>query len=333
MKFTFLAEIVNNLSFFSDNADDDTWVIAVDMQQALPTPKVTAGVAFYKRKMFVLNVGIHDLKTGRGYMYLWDEITARRGAIEICSCIYKFVTSIVPPTTKNLIIVSDNCPGQNKNYVMVLFYMFLNHSRRFEEITHIFLRPGHTYNAADRDFAVIENHIKGSTIYSIDDHISNIKAAKKNKPFVVTKMQQSDFLDFEHLKIYCTKRGTPQGIRFSDACWFRVNSKYKIGYELATDYFSLNYDGHRIRLAKGIGKKADENFSLKVNMSSRVKYSEPLPLKAAKLKDISYLVYNLVPKYYQDTYWKAILNVPSVEDINNMEDDDDIGGFGDIFDY
>ena len=40
-----------------------------------------------------------------------------------------------------------------------------------------------------------------------------------------------------------------------------------------------------------------------------------------------------MPKYYQDTYWKAILNVPSVEDINNMEDDDDIGGFGDIFDY
>ena len=53
--------MVNNFSIFSDNADDATWVIVVDMQQALPTPKISAGVAFYKRKMSVLNVRIPDL--------------------------------------------------------------------------------------------------------------------------------------------------------------------------------------------------------------------------------------------------------------------------------
>ena len=211
--------------------------------------------------------------------------------------------------------------------------MLLVQTRDYESITHIFLRPGHTYNDADRDFAVIENHIKGSTIYSLDDHIMNVRAAKKKKPFVVTKMQQEDFLDFEHLKTYCTKRGTPEGVRFSDACWFRVSKDYKVGYELATDYFSIEQGGHKVRLAKGIGKKADENFSLRVNMAARQKYREPLPLTRAKMEDLQYLVYQLVPKYFQDTYWNTILCGPSQEELNYDEDDDTLGGFGDIFDY
>ena len=109
----------------------ETMVICLDLQAVLPTPKITAGVSFYKRKLFTLNFGIHDYRTGRGYMFVWDEVTAKRGAIEICSCIYKFVTTIVPPTIKKLYIFSDNCPGQNKNNILVLFYMFLIHSHFF----------------------------------------------------------------------------------------------------------------------------------------------------------------------------------------------------------
>ena len=211
--------------------------------------------------------------------------------------------------------------------------MFLVHSRHFESITHVFLKPGHTYNDADRDFATIENHIKGSQIYSLDDQIRHIRAARKRKPFVVTKMAQEDFLDFEQLKIYCTKRATPEGIKFSNACWFRVTADYKIGYELATNYYSLDQEGFKVRLAKGVGRKADENFSLKINMASRQKYREPLPLTQAKIDDLRYLVHNLVPKDYQDKYWNYIISAPSLDCINNDDDDDEyiLGGFGDIY--
>ena len=307
-------------------------MIAVDLQQALPTPKLSAGVAFYKRKLSVFNLGIHDLVNNRGYMFVWDEVTARRGANEICSCLYKFVTTIVPPTIKKLVVVSDNCPGQNKNYIIVLFYMFLVHTRHFETITHLFLRPGHTYNDADRDFAAIENNMKGKSIFSIDDHIKNIEEARKKKPFAVTKMQQTDFLDFEHLKVYCTKRGTPEGVLFSNACWFRISNKYMIGYELATNYFSLDQEGHRVRVAKGIGKKADANFSLRINMSQRKKYTEPLPLTNAKIEDLRYLAENLIPRFYQENYWNIILEGPAADSLRNDDDeDDDIGSFGDIY--
>ncbi|CAL4062861.1 unnamed protein product, partial [Meganyctiphanes norvegica] len=59
-------------------AGSDTWVICMDLQQALTLPKLTSGIAFYKRKLWSLNFGIHDYKTNRGYMYVWNEVTANR---------------------------------------------------------------------------------------------------------------------------------------------------------------------------------------------------------------------------------------------------------------
>ena len=49
----------------------DTMVICLDLQAVLTTPKVTAGVSFYMRKSFTLNFGIHDYKTGKGYMFFY----------------------------------------------------------------------------------------------------------------------------------------------------------------------------------------------------------------------------------------------------------------------
>ena len=125
----------NNIIFSTGQAGSDTWVICMDLQQALTLPKLTSGIAFYKRKLWSLNFGIHDYKTNRGYMYVWNEVTANRGAIEICSCVFKFIKTQVPAHVKTLVKFSDNCPGQNKNYTMILFYLYLIHSGQFEEVS------------------------------------------------------------------------------------------------------------------------------------------------------------------------------------------------------
>ena len=150
-------------------------VICLDLQQALPTPRLSSNKVFYKRKLWTYNFGIHDYKTGRGFMFVWDEVTANRGAAEIASCLYKFVTTFVPPTTKRLCIFSDNCPGQNKNYILILFYLFLVHKRLLEEVYHIFFQTGHTYMAADGHFGKCmiliwkcTSHRHGRTIGSLE---------------------------------------------------------------------------------------------------------------------------------------------------------------------
>ena len=320
-------------------AGDDTWIIVIDLQAALPTPKVSSNFAFYKRKLYTLNFGIHDLKTGRGYMYLWDEVTARRGAIEICSCIYKFVTTQVPDTVKKLIIISDNCPGQNKNYFIVMFYLFLIHSGRFEEIIHLFLRPGHTYNAADRDFGTIERNLRTQQwIMDIYDYMSLIRSARTRKPFVVTKMEQSDFIDFPQLKIMCTKRATPQGVRFSDACWFRFSNTFKEGYELATSYAELSMNsggGYKVNIAPR-GARATMGFNLaRMDIRSRCAYDAPLKLTPAKLKDLRCIIDQCAGPIAKERYWNRVLGQPAGETPPDMDeyDENDVASFCDIFDY
>ena len=317
-------------------AGDDTWVIVVDLQAALPTPKISSNFAFYKRKLWTFNFGIHDLKTGRSYMFVWDEVTARRGAIEICSCIFKFVTTVVPSTVKKLIIISDNCPGQNKNFFIVMFHLYLVHCGLFNEIIHMFLRPGHTYNAADRDFACIEATLRTQQrILDIYDYISLIQKARTRKPFMVTKMEQSDFYDFPQLKLMCVRRPTPTGVKFSDACWFRFTEAYREGYELATDYTQLTVGGYKVKLSP----KRIKNVDFKLNnmaMTSRIKYNAPLKLKQEKINDLRCLVKACAGPDSMNRYWNRILNVgPSGETTHDDDsyDDGDTGALGDFFDY
>lgn len=45
-------------------------VITVDLQQQLATPSLTVGLAFYKRKAWTYNFGVHDCVADKGHMYL-----------------------------------------------------------------------------------------------------------------------------------------------------------------------------------------------------------------------------------------------------------------------
>ena len=71
--------------------------------------------------------------------------------------------------------------------------------------------------------AVSEQH----NIFSQDDYINVIHDARPSNPFIVTKMGQHDFVDFELL----------------DAFYFKVSSAYPSGYEIAANYMSLHNGG------------------------------------------------------------------------------------------
>ena len=93
---------------------NDVDTITFDLQQSLPTPVLTTNFVFYKRQLWTNNLGIHDCKTSKGYMYMLHEGIASRGSQEIASCLCQHLKTN-GSTAKHLIAFSDACGGQNRN--------------------------------------------------------------------------------------------------------------------------------------------------------------------------------------------------------------------------
>lgn len=74
------------------NSKDAVDMITFDLQQVLPTPHLHINIAFYLRQLSVYNCGVHNCVTNQGYMFMWDETTAKRGSSEIVSCLSKYLT-------------------------------------------------------------------------------------------------------------------------------------------------------------------------------------------------------------------------------------------------
>ena len=67
-------------------------MITYDFQQNLETPNLQHNDMFYKRQLWTYNFGIHDCVSNQGYMFTWEETTAKRGSVEVANCLYNFLT-------------------------------------------------------------------------------------------------------------------------------------------------------------------------------------------------------------------------------------------------
>ena len=91
---------------YSQGQPESTQVISFDMQQCLPTPHINTGLAFYLRKLWVYNVGIHNCTNNEGWMCMWAENTAKRGSDEVASSLLQYFEAM-PVRPKHLIAYSD----------------------------------------------------------------------------------------------------------------------------------------------------------------------------------------------------------------------------------
>ena len=118
---------------FAKDNDPQVRVICVDLQQTLPSPKLSPRVAYYKRKLWMYNLCIHDIKKNISTMYCWDEVTAGRGSAEIASCIRHWIAAeYARHDFDTLIVFSDNCGGQNKNINIILCYLRALHAKSLQ---------------------------------------------------------------------------------------------------------------------------------------------------------------------------------------------------------
>ena len=93
---------------------------------------------------------------------MWGEHTASRWSQEIASCLLYHIRNCLPPTTKEVILYSDSCGGQNRNIKMTLMLSYIVQKTEIQEIQQKFFLPGHSFSTGDQDFGIIEREKKVS---------------------------------------------------------------------------------------------------------------------------------------------------------------------------
>ncbi|CAH0560475.1 unnamed protein product [Brassicogethes aeneus] len=181
--------------------NNDMIVCTFDLQQVLPTPKLSSGNMFYKRQLNTYNLTVHNCTDGSSFHFMWNETVAKRGANEISSCLYSFLNNL-PPHVSHVILYSDTCGGQNKNSIVIsmMTYLMRDHPS-LKVLEHKFLIPGHTHMECDCDHALIERKAKSSEIkiQHPRDWYQLVRTAGKKNKFNVIIMEQKHFFDFAFL--------------------------------------------------------------------------------------------------------------------------------------
>lgn len=185
-----LVEHTNEMFFkdveFSQTPENGTVVLTFDLQKTLQTPLLSTSVAFYKRQLWTYNFCIYNETDRKAYMFVWSEDVASRGAQEVGSCVLKYLNEYLPPNIINVIFYSDACGGQNRNIKMSLIlkkYLHSETNTSVQKIVHNFFVSGHSYNACDRCFGLIEKKARGATnIFTPTDWADLIANAQKKSP-------------------------------------------------------------------------------------------------------------------------------------------------------
>jgi hypothetical protein len=114
----------------------------------------------------VHNFGICSRLLQALYSCFWSEYDAKRGAVEFTSITWLWLTRYMPATVTRLILWSDNCSAQNKNWLFFFFIAWLIYTDKYTMIDLKFLMKGHSFMRPDGVFGRINSVAKAHDIFT-----------------------------------------------------------------------------------------------------------------------------------------------------------------------
>ncbi|CAH1380009.1 unnamed protein product, partial [Tenebrio molitor] len=161
--------------------------------QNLPLPHIPTNPVFFSRQLW------YYISTNEAAMYTYHEGQAKKGANEVTSMLLHYLNNRALPS-RNIVLFSDGCPGQNKNNVMLHFlYMLVHCLKIFDTVNYIFPMRGHSYLPNDQDFSLIEKKKrkvgKVEIPHEWDKLILNARA--NPSPFDLVKVDTSRIYDIK----------------------------------------------------------------------------------------------------------------------------------------
>ncbi|XP_045455137.1 uncharacterized protein LOC123666182 [Melitaea cinxia] len=288
--------------------DSNTLVAIYDLQAVMPVPLGESSAFFYKSKLNCLNFTVTDVKSKSTDCYFWHEGLGNRGAVEIGTCIFKFLEKIaLESPSMDIVFYSDNCCGQQKNRFIFSMYAYAVKTLPIKSITHKFLVRGHTQNEGDNAHSIIERAIKSAKksgpIYVPDQYVQIIRnARKKGNPYLVHEMDYTDFYDWkaltDDLGVNFNKNLDGDIIKLSEirVIKFEKGSNvyiYKTSYDKEAQWSQCDIHSSKRRNQR----HPSSNITLKKAYNARICISE------RKKEDLRHLINtNIIPKYYEAFY-------------------------------
>lgn len=289
-------------------------VAVYDLEAVLQCPKGDTSSFYYKSKLNCYNLTVTEL-TGSDcndayknvHCYFWSESDAKRGAIEIGSCIWAYLKALSDEDDdeKEVIFYSDNCCGQNKNKYITSLYLYAVQTLNIKTIKHKFLIRGHTQNEADSVHSLIEREVKknlkSGPIYTPEQYIPLIKNAKKSKPpLMVHEMNYESFYDFKILQeewgYNFTTNSDGQNVNWNEIKILKICKQNPTVFFYKTSYKQVNYQEVDVRNKRKKMKALTE-------ISLQQAYSKKQEISANKKKDLKELITKaLIPSFYAGFY-------------------------------
>lgn len=274
-------------------------LLEFDLEAVRCCPKSGSKAIFYKRRLAVYNLTIYNVSTLRAINYMWHESIAKRGSIEIASCMYLHLQNIA--NNKPVFMFSNTCGGQNRNVNFCAMLLYAVHKFDIPVITQHFFEPGHSVMECDSVHAHIENAAKNVNIYDPSGWYTVVQLASKKRCYEVKEMNQGDFVDFVDLRKHIIKNKKIDDEK-NNINWLRVvcfqyrksePNKVFFKYNNNDEYKSFSITRHTRQINNII------NFHLKLAYKNG-----PLPLDPAKVKDLKNLCESgIIPEQYQQFYF------------------------------
>ena len=186
-----------------------TYCFVVDYGQNMELPLFSSqqpGTVYYYSPIGVYNLGVvnhaYDYGNKRDPTYHMDahvyhEGVGKKGSNCVASFILKSLRrqGVIRDNDigGHLVIVFDNCAGQNKNNTIMKMLMYLYEMKYFKKITFLFLIVGHTKNAADRLFNSLKSQYHNMNIYTMNQLT---RVLNTSEYVTVLKAEPSDFKDY-----------------------------------------------------------------------------------------------------------------------------------------
>jgi hypothetical protein len=321
-----------------------TYTFIVDYGQNMALPwfgTSQPGDTYYYTPLTIFNLGVVDVSHPDGehlYCHLYKEGDGKKGGDNVASLLMKSLRQLNilqgGCRGKELNVVFDNCPGQNKNHHVLWLVPYLVEMGYFQAVNFIFLVVGHTKNAADRRFNNLKMIYRKSNVYTFNQLV---EVCGKSPHVTVVPVVDGDFMDYDYFfdlfngriaavtksHIFSCKRPlnvNDHGSVYTDGTKLLMCVKESILEEHPTKTTNLIKNNMMLFSADGTEGTLQEAVNSRLDLLQRADFLDHIPFKGIpEFKQVQ--LYRNYRKFIPPAFQDEICPKPSDEVLKRQKDD------------